>query len=210
MNILFLRVGNLRKQPTFRGAVTACFPHERSSEKRAQKFHTDDVSVRRSGQDIWWFCLGETVFPHGTTNQKLLSCNLENKKSSVPWRREWLTFFSSCTCIRVNSIIIFSLQWRYTVYLGYFIFGKIQIRISESKNGLCVFSATPKMDHETIKSTLWVDYSDHFQIRNFDIHNLNVFLGKHLKKVFLTSGFPNKNVWHSNWAYVGGILTLSR
>ena len=74
-------------------------------------------------------------------------------------------------------------------------FGKIQIRISESKNGLCVFGgATPKMDHETIKSTLWVDYSDLFQIRNFDIRISERFLGKDLIKVFLTSGFPNKNV----------------
>ena len=84
-----------------------------------------------------------------------------------------------------------------------FLFGKIQIRISESKNGLCFFLCNSK------KFTLWVDYSDHFQIRNFEIHNLNVFLGKDLKKVFLTSGFPNKNGWNSNWAYVGGALSLS-
>ena len=55
------------------------------------------------------------------------------------------------------------------------------------------------MDHEKIKSTLWVDYSDHFQIQHFEIHNveihnLSVFSGKDLKKVFLTSAFLNKNV----------------
>ena len=55
------------------------------------------------------------------------------------------------------------------------------------------------MDHETIKSTLWVDYSDRFEIQHFEIHdgeihNLSVFSGKDLKKVFLTSGFLNKNV----------------
>ena len=49
------------------------------------------------------------------------------------------------------------------------------------------------MDHESIKSTLRVDSSDQIQIRICEIHNLNVFLGKDLKKVFLTSGFPNQN-----------------
>ena len=37
-----------RKQPTFRDA-THWFPREMTSEKRAQKFHTDDVSPSRSG-----------------------------------------------------------------------------------------------------------------------------------------------------------------
>ena len=49
------------------------------------------------------------------------------------------------------------------------------------------------MDHESLKSTLWVDSSDQIQIQIFDIHNLSVLLGKDLKKVFLTSNFPNKN-----------------
>ena len=64
-------------------------------------------------------------------------------------------------------------------------FGKIQIRISESKNGFYLFWANPKTDHESIESTPWVDSSDQIQIRIFEIHNL--------KQVFLTSGFPNKN-----------------
>ena len=38
-----------------------------TSEKRAQKFNTDDVSLPRSG---WCFCLVESNFPHDTTNQK--------------------------------------------------------------------------------------------------------------------------------------------
>ena len=84
--------------------------------------------------------------------------------------------------------------------------GKIQIRISESKNGFRVFWANPKTDHESIKSTLRVDSSDQIQIRIVEIHNLSVFLGKDLKKVFLTSGFSKKelyaidavHVWHSN------------
>ena len=72
--------------------------------------------------------------------------------------------------------------------------GKIQIRISESKNGFYVFFLLiPKMDHESIKSTLRVDSSDQIQIRIFEIHHLSVFLGKDPKKVFLTSGFPCKN-----------------
>ena len=59
-----------------------------------------------------------------------------------------------------------------------------QIRISESKTG-----------HEFLKSTLWVDSSDQIQIRIFESHNESErFLGKDLKKVFLTSGFPDKNV----------------
>ena len=38
-----------------------------TSTERTQKFHTDDVSLRRSG---WCFWLAEGPFPHGTTNQK--------------------------------------------------------------------------------------------------------------------------------------------
>ena len=74
-----------------------------------------------------------------------------------------------------------------------FFLWKIQIRISESKNGFSVFLVNPTTDHESIKSTLRVDSTDRIQIRIFEIHNLSVFGGKDLKKVFLTSGFPNKN-----------------
>ena len=43
------------------------FPCQMKSEKRAQKFHTDDVSLPRS----WWcFWLVESNFPRVTTNQK--------------------------------------------------------------------------------------------------------------------------------------------
>ena len=72
--------------------------------------------------------------------------------------------------------------------------GKIQIRISESKSGFCVFGGTnPKADHESIKSTFSSDSSDQIQIRIFEIHNLSVFfLGKDLKKVFLTERFFDK------------------
>ena len=40
-------VNGLRKQPTFGDAITQ-FPHQMTSEKRAQKFHTDDVSLHRN------------------------------------------------------------------------------------------------------------------------------------------------------------------
>ena len=37
-----------------------------------------------------------------------------------------------------------------------------------------------------------MDSSDQIQIRITDIHDLSVFLGKELKKVFLTSGFSKE------------------
>ena len=43
------------------------FPGEMTSENRAQKFHTDDASLSRSGQCFW---LVEANFPHRTINQK--------------------------------------------------------------------------------------------------------------------------------------------
>ena len=73
--------------------------------------------------------------------------------------------------------------------------GKIQIRISESKNGFCVLGgANPKTAHESIKSRLRADSSDQIQIRIFEVHNLSVFLGQDLKKVFLTSGSSKKEM----------------
>ena len=56
---------SLRKQPTFRDA-TRWFPREMTSEKRAQKFHTDDASLPKSSASVW----AEANFPRGTTNQK--------------------------------------------------------------------------------------------------------------------------------------------
>ena len=47
--------------------------------------------------------------------------------------------------------------------------------------------------NESLKSTLWVDSSGQIQIQIFEIHILSVLLGKDLKKVLLTSNFPNKN-----------------
>ena len=52
------------------------------------------------------------------------------------------------------------------------------------------------MDHESIKYTPLVNSLDQIQIRIFEIRNPvnpGIFLGKDLKKVFLTRGFPNKN-----------------
>ena len=63
------------------------------------------------------------------------------------------------------------------------------------------------MDNESIKSTLRVDSSDQIQIRIFEIHNLSVFLGKDLKKVFLTSGFSKKKNSTQQMPYMYDILT---
>ena len=38
-----------------------------------------------------------------------------------------------------------------------------------------------------------MDSSDQIEIRIFEIHNLNVFLGEDLKKVLLTSSFSKKS-----------------
>ena len=43
------------------------FPREMTSEKQAQKFHTDDATLLSSIKCFW---LVEENFPHGTTNQK--------------------------------------------------------------------------------------------------------------------------------------------
>ena len=63
------------------------------------------------------------------------------------------------------------------------------------------------MDHKSIKSTLRVDSSDQIQIRIFEIHNLSVFLGKDLKKVFLTSGLSKKKNGTQQMPYMYDILT---
>ena len=92
--------------------------------------------------------------------------------------------------------------------------GKIQIRISEHKSGFCVFGGTnPKADHESIKSTFSSDSSDQIQIRIFEIHNLRgFFLGKDVKKVFLTERFfgKKKNGTHDHlfwWRLIKGAVS---
>ena len=73
------------------------------SEKQAQKFHTDDASLRRSGWCFWW--VGEN-FSFNRTNQKYHS-DLKSDGSSIwnfcahfsdiiRWRRKMLAVFSSC------------------------------------------------------------------------------------------------------------------
>ena len=66
--------------------------------------------------------------------------------------------------------------------------GKIQIRI------LRFWGANPKTAHESLKSRLRADSSDQIQIRIFQVHNLSVFLGQDLKKVFLTSVSSKKEM----------------
>ena len=73
----------------------------------------------------------------------------------------------------------------------------------KSKSGF----PNPKTDHESIKFTLRVDYSDQIQIRIFEIPNLSVFLGKDLKNVFLTSGFFKKRNGMQQTPYMYDILT---
>ena len=82
---------------------------------------------------------------------------------------------------------------------------KLRVRLWENPNPgvqiqqrFCVFWADSKTDDESIKSTLWMDSSDHtVKIRIFEITDLRgLFLwgqwvGKDLKKVFMTSVFPN-------------------
>ena len=83
------------------------FPRQKTSEKRAQKFHTDDASLPRSGYFFW---LVESNFPCSTTNQKHCPdqgsdassvCNFCACFSDVIWRgnqwqrRQMLAVFSS-------------------------------------------------------------------------------------------------------------------
>ena len=77
--------------------------------------------------------------------------------------------------------------------LGCVFLGKSESGIRNPTAAFAFVGANPKTDHESIKSTLWVDSSDQIHIWIFEIHNLSVFLGKDLKKVILTSGFRNKN-----------------
>ena len=77
--------------------------------------------------------------------------------------------------------------------------GKIQIRISKSKNGFCVFGANQKTDHESIKYKLRVDSSDQIQIRIFEIHNL--------KRFFLWGGGIEKKRFQKKKMVRNGCLT---
>ena len=76
----------------------------------------------------------------------------------------------------------------------HFLGGKSKSGYPNPKTDFAFFWVNPKRDHESIKSTLRADSSDPIQIRSFGIHNLNGFLGKDLKKVFLTSGFSRKKM----------------
>ena len=78
--------------------------------------------------------------------------------------------------------------WAGAVFLG-----KSKSGFPNPNTDFAGFWANPKTDHESIKSTLWVDSSDQIQIRIFETRNLSVLGGKDLKTVILSSGFPNKN-----------------
>jgi len=79
-------------------------------------------------------------------------------------------------------------DWALKNWLSVFFLGKSKSGFLNQKRDFAFFWANPKTDHESIKSTFRVDSSDQMQIRIFEIHNLSVFVGKDLKKVFLTSG----------------------
>ena len=92
----------------------------------------------------------------------------------------------------------FMLKWGPYETKGAF-YGKIQIWLFKSNKRFCVLWADSKTDDESIKSTLWMDSSDHtVKIRIFEITHLSVLFlwgrGEDLKKVFMTSVFSNKNV----------------
>ena len=58
---------SLKKQPsTFRDTTTAWFPYEMTPEKQAQKCHTDNPSLPRSGQYFWLVAQSEKF---ASTNQ---------------------------------------------------------------------------------------------------------------------------------------------
>ena len=67
----------------------------------------------------------------------------------------------------------------------------------------CVFWANPKTDHESIKSTLWVDTSNQIQIWIFEIHNQSVFF---FWKGFQKSIQFDKRFSHKNIADLQGWL----
>ena len=75
---------------------------------------------------------------------------------------------------------------------GSFFGGKSKSEFPNPKTDFAFWGANPKTDHESIKSTLWVDSLDQIQSGVWDLQSER-FLAKDLKKVFLTIGFPNKN-----------------
>ena len=92
----------MRKQQTF--CDTTTFLHEMTSEKRAQKFHSDDASLPRSGLCFW---LVETNFPRGTTNQKHYP-DLGNDTSSA-WNFPWTPKVASRNVGHFLSLIFFTM-----------------------------------------------------------------------------------------------------
>ena len=80
--------------------------------------------------------------------------------------------------------------------LGCVFLGKSESGSRNPKADFAFLGANPKTDHESIKSTLWVDSSDQIHIWNFAIHNLSVFLGKDLKKSNFDKRF-SKQKWYT-------------
>ena len=59
---------SLRKQPTF-GDATHFFPRQMTSEKRAQKFHTDDASLDLGSASHWFNQISHAVRPIRSNTQ---------------------------------------------------------------------------------------------------------------------------------------------
>ena len=94
-----------------------------TSTERTQKFHTDDVSLPRSG---WCFWLVEGPFPHGTTNQKHYP-SLSSDTSSV-WNfcaRSRRNFCGKKTVVAPRNVSYFlRLDSRLKIKTGVYFFNK--------------------------------------------------------------------------------------
>ena len=97
-----------RKQPTFRYATTG-FPAQMTSEKRGQKFQTDDASLPRSGLCFWLFVFyfqpirSATQIWEVTGHQFGISVLVSTQKT-VLWPREMITssWWIKRKCIQIN------------------------------------------------------------------------------------------------------------
>ena len=86
-------------------------------------------------------------------------------------------------------------------------FWKIQIRISESENEFCVFLGTSKHGSWIQKIHIQGGFFGSNPNPDFWDSQSERFLGKDLKKVFLTSGFSKKKNWYATDAVHLWLLT---
>ena len=141
-----------------------------TSGERAQKFHTDDASLLRSGLCFW---LDEANFPRGTTNQNHYS-DLGSDASSVWnfcarfsdvisrgnqwWRRQMSAVFSVYFAICHREFISVSVLF-YIPYEFLFVIRQHYQNRNIAKHeqavlhfqSLCVVGQTPVSGHLTLK-----------------------------------------------------------